>query len=63
VDEQYYNTYGPRSLVHTYATDTDDPTMMPRWGNQHHRPAHRVRSSSARWANFAAIESPLVLSF
>jgi arylsulfatase len=31
-DEKYYNTYGPRSLVHTYATDTDDPTVMPRWG-------------------------------
>ena len=24
--------YGPRSLVHCYATDTDDPTEMPRWG-------------------------------
>ena len=32
VDEKYYNTYGPRSLVHSYATDTDDPTEMPRWG-------------------------------
>jgi len=32
VDEKYYNTYGPRSLVHCYATDKDDPTEMPRWG-------------------------------
>jgi arylsulfatase len=32
VDEKFYNTYGPRSLVHTYATDTDDATVMPRWG-------------------------------
>jgi arylsulfatase len=31
-DEQFYNTYGPRSLIHSYATDTDDPTTMPRWG-------------------------------
>jgi arylsulfatase A-like enzyme len=31
-DQNYYNTYGPRSLVHSYATDTDDPTEMPRWG-------------------------------
>jgi arylsulfatase A-like enzyme len=31
-DENYYNTYGPRSLVHSYATDRDDPTEMPRWG-------------------------------
>ena len=32
VDEKYYNTYGPRSLVHCWATDTDDSTEMPRWG-------------------------------
>ena len=32
VDEQYYNTYGPRSLIHSFSTDTDDPTEMPRWG-------------------------------
>ena len=31
-DEAYYNKFGPRSLVHCYATDTDDPTEMPRWG-------------------------------
>jgi len=32
VDEKYYNTYGPRSLIHSWATDKDDPTDMPRWG-------------------------------
>jgi len=32
VDQNYYNQYGPRSLVHCYATDTDDATVMPRWG-------------------------------
>jgi arylsulfatase A-like enzyme len=32
LDEKYYNTYGPRSLVHCWATDTDDATMEPRWG-------------------------------
>ena len=26
-DETYYNKYGPRSLVHCYATDTDDATV------------------------------------
>src|SRR5215468_2884928 len=31
-DEKYYNTYGPRSLVHCWATDSDDSTVMPRWG-------------------------------
>jgi arylsulfatase A-like enzyme len=28
----YYNKFGPRSLIHSYATDTDDTTEMPRWG-------------------------------
>src|SRR5438045_8063500 len=23
---------GPRNMVHSYATDTDDPTVLPRWG-------------------------------
>jgi arylsulfatase A-like enzyme len=23
---------GPRNMVHSWATDTDDPTVMPRWG-------------------------------
>jgi arylsulfatase len=32
IDEKFYNTYGPRSLIHSYATDTDDATVMPRWG-------------------------------
>jgi arylsulfatase len=26
------NTVGPRNMVHSWATDTDDPTEMPRWG-------------------------------
>ena len=25
-------TVGPRNMVHSYATDTDDPTVQPRWG-------------------------------
>jgi arylsulfatase len=32
VEEKFYNTYGPRSLVHCYAQDADDSTVMPRWG-------------------------------
>jgi arylsulfatase A-like enzyme len=31
-DEKYYNEHGPRSLLHCWATDTDDPTEQPRWG-------------------------------
>ena len=26
------NQVGPRNMVHSWATDTDDPTEMPRWG-------------------------------
>ena len=26
------NTVGPRNIVHSYASDKDDPTDMPRWG-------------------------------
>ena len=26
------NTVGPRNLVHSWATNTDDPTVQPRWG-------------------------------
>jgi arylsulfatase len=31
-DEKFYNAHGPRSVVHCWATDTDDSTEMPRWG-------------------------------
>ena len=30
--QDWIDKYGPRNLVHSYATDTDDPTVMPRWG-------------------------------
>ncbi|HTQ40187.1 MAG TPA: arylsulfatase [Pirellulales bacterium] len=28
----WFEKYGPRNLVHCYASDTDDPTVQPRWG-------------------------------
>ena len=31
-DPAFLNKYGPRNLVHCYATDKDDDTVMPRWG-------------------------------
>jgi arylsulfatase A-like enzyme len=31
-DQSYRDKIGPRNLVHSYATDTDDATVMPRWG-------------------------------
>jgi arylsulfatase A-like enzyme len=30
--QDWVDKYGPRNLVHSYATDTDDATVMPRWG-------------------------------
>jgi len=30
--QELLNVVGPRNLVHSWATDTDDPTEMPRWG-------------------------------
>jgi arylsulfatase len=30
--QDWIDKYGPRNLIHTYATDTDDATVQPRWG-------------------------------
>jgi len=30
--QDWIDRYGPRNLVHSYATDVDDQTVMPRWG-------------------------------
>ena len=30
--QDWIDKYGPRNLVHCYATDNDDTTVMPRWG-------------------------------
>jgi arylsulfatase A-like enzyme len=30
--QDWIDKYGPRDLVHCWATDTDDPTVQPRWG-------------------------------
>jgi arylsulfatase len=31
-DPKFKEMFGPRGVIHSYATDTDDPTEMPRWG-------------------------------
>src|SRR3981189_3317111 len=31
-DPKFFEAYGPRNLVHSYATNTDDGTVAPRWG-------------------------------
>jgi arylsulfatase A-like enzyme len=30
--QDWIDKYGPRNLVHSFATEADDPTEMPRWG-------------------------------
>jgi outer membrane protein OmpA-like peptidoglycan-associated protein len=30
--QDWIDKYGPRNLLHCWATDVDDPTEMPRWG-------------------------------
>ena len=30
--QELLNVVGPRNMVHSWATETDDPTVMPRWG-------------------------------
>ena len=30
--QELLNKVGPRNMVHSWATDTDDPTVEPRWG-------------------------------
>ena len=30
--QELLNVVGPRNMVHSWATDTDDQTVMPRWG-------------------------------
>ena len=30
--QELLDQVGPRNMVHSWATDTDDPTVMPRWG-------------------------------
>jgi arylsulfatase A-like enzyme len=31
-DPAFFQQHGPRNLVHSWATNVDDPTDMPRWG-------------------------------
>src|SRR4029079_16498776 len=31
-DPKYRETYGPRGVIHSWATDNDDATEQPRWG-------------------------------
>ena len=30
--QDWIDKYGPRNLIHSYATEVDDATVMPRWG-------------------------------
>jgi len=55
--KEEWDTYGPRNVLHTWATDTDDTTVDPRWGKvgmqkiEDKGPLHRTRprASSSTW--------------
>ncbi len=46
-DPEFKKKYGPRGVLHCTATDVDDPTVDPKWGqgrqaeDRGHRPAHQ----------------------
>jgi arylsulfatase len=49
--QQLLNKVGPRNMVHSWATTTDDPTEMPRWGKvgkQKREPVPLVRTDFPR---------------
>ena len=46
-DQAYRDKYGPRNLVHCYATDTDDATVQPRWGKVGKQKDRRRRPAAA----------------
>jgi arylsulfatase A-like enzyme len=47
---------GPRNMVHSWATDTDDATVMPRWGKIGSRmPARSIPSGWRPWTTRSAI--------
>ncbi len=56
-DPAFRAKYGPRNVLHTWATDTDDPTEMPRWGKVGKQkiqddgplPPHPRKASSSTW--------------
>ena len=47
IDQAFYNKYGPRSLVHCYATDTDDPTVHAALGQGRQAEDRRRRPAAA----------------
>ena len=48
VDETYYNKYGPRSLVHCWATDTDDATVHAALGQSRQAEGRRMKARCRR---------------
>ena len=59
------DTVGPRNMVHTWATDVDDPTVQPRWGKigkQKIEDAGDALSRSA-WRRWTTRSSTIALKF
>ena len=43
--QDWITKYGPRNLVHCYASNVDDPTEMPRWGRVGKQRGHAARAA------------------
>ena len=45
--QDWIDKTGPRNLLHTYATNVDDPTVQPRWGQDRHAEDRGRRPAAA----------------
>ncbi len=46
--QELFNVVGPRNMVHSWATQVDDPTVMPRWGKVGKQRHRRCRDALSR---------------
>jgi arylsulfatase len=45
---KFHEQFGPRGVIHSWATDKNDPTEMPRWGTvESRRRVHAISSSTS----------------
>ena len=55
----FRNRFGPRGVMHSWATDKDDPTEEPRWGKVgKQRVTTPARSPRSAWRPATTISSP-----
>ncbi len=61
----FAKNYGPRGVIHGFATDTDDTTVEPRWGHvgkQKIGDTGRLRSSEWKRSTTISRDVPRILS-